>query len=71
MHDARDPPKLADRYYSFSLIKKTEAAPRMRRTPATTSIPACTCAHIYLRSTPQQRAATICGTQIVQLNRPR
>ena len=60
-----------DYYFFPSLIKNTDAAPRTSKTPATTSIPACTCAHIYLRSNPPHKAAIICGRQIVQLKRPK
>ena len=57
-------------YFVFSLILNTAIAPHKSDIPATTSI------IIWLLPTiesitPPSSAATICGKQIVQLNRPK
>ena len=49
---------------SFSRIRNTATALTSNSTPATTSIPACSFAHAYLRSKPPQSAATICGGEL-------
>lgn len=59
-------------HYSFpSLITTTETAPKTRNTPAMTNIITCCPPHRYLSNTPPSNAATICGKQIVQLNKPK
>ena len=69
-------PLLSTKSYSFpSLITPTQAAPIIRNTPANTSIftsgamlPSVV---NILRIKPPNDAATICGTQMVPLNKPR
>ena len=62
-------------FYSFSFIIPTDNAPKIRRTPANTSM--FTSGGTFpgvvniLRIQPPATAATICGIHIVQLNSPK
>ena len=63
--------KAEKRYTGYLfLISVTAKPPNTKQTPATTIMWLCTLP-TRVSSTPPTRAATICGTQMVPLNRPR